>query len=101
MKQLLIGVLILLAGCAAAPTMDELKAEALKTGDWTEVEKREQLQAKRMGRTQNECPQGYALLCESNSDLGNEDCRCVGREAHGALFNESINKQPPNPRRIE
>jgi hypothetical protein len=79
--------------------MEELEAEAMQTGDWTKVEEREVLQARRTGRAQSECPKGYAVLCKSEADVGSENCTCVSRETHKAMFNESINVQPSNPSR--
>jgi hypothetical protein len=99
MKHLLIFGLILLAGCAVGPTMEELEAEAMQTGDWTKVEDRELLEAQRMGRARAECPKGYAILCKTEADVGSENCKCVSRETHRAIFNESISVQPPNPSR--
>jgi hypothetical protein len=80
MKHLFVFGLVLLAGCAAAPTMEELEAEALQTGDWAKVEQRELAQTRRMGRPQAECPEGYALLCKSAADVADEDCKCVSRK---------------------
>lgn len=99
MKHLFVFGLILLAGCAAAPTMEELEAEAMRTGDWSKVEDREVLQARRTGRAQAECPKGYAVFCKAEAEVGSENCKCVSREAAKAMFNESISNQPPNPSR--
>lgn len=99
MKHLFVCGLVLLAGCAAAPTMEELEAEAMQTGDWTKVEERELAQARRMGRAQAECPKGYVLLCKAEAEVADENCKCISREAQRAIFNESINVQPPNPSR--
>ena len=82
MKHLFVFGLILLAGCAAVPTMDELEAEAMQTGDWAKVEERELAQTRRMGSAQAECPEGYALLCNSKAEVGNEKCKCVTRATH-------------------
>lgn len=96
-KQLFVFALILLAGCAAGPTMEELEDEALQTGDWSKVEKREQLRAERGGRSKAECPAGYAVLCRS--EVGFEDCECVSQDVYDKMFGQSITVQPPNPER--
>jgi hypothetical protein len=101
MKHLFVLGLLLLAGCAAAPTMEELEAEAMQTGDWTKVEERELAQARRMGRAQAECPKGYAVFCKAEAEVTNQDCTCISRETQRAIFNESISVQPPNPSRTE
>lgn len=95
MKHLFVFALVLLAGCAAGPTMEELEDEAMQTGDWSKVEDREQLRAQRMGRAQNECPEGYAVFCRS--EVGFEDCDCVSREVYDEMFGQSISAQPANP----
>lgn len=41
MKKL--ALLLILGGCASGPTLEELKQEALITGDWSEVEKKEKM----------------------------------------------------------
>ena len=98
MKILLIFGLVVLAGCVANPTMEELEAEAMQTGDWSKVEQRELLQARRMGRARTQCPTDFALFCDTDS--GEEDCRCVNREAYRAMYNKGPNVQPPNPAKI-
>lgn len=95
MKHLFVFALVLFAGCAADPTMEELEREAMQTGDWSKVEDREQRRAQRIGRAQNECPDGFAVLCRS--EVGFEDCDCVNREVYENIFGESISVQPPNP----
>jgi hypothetical protein len=76
MKVVGIMVLCLLVGCSARPTVDELEAEAVATGDWAAVEKRERMD-RRMGLVDpsNQCPNGEALLC--NKKGKHEDCECV------------------------
>jgi len=101
MKHMFVLGLILLAGCSSTPTMEELEAEAMQTGDWSKVEDREVVLARREGRAELECPTGYAVFCKSAADFGRENCRCVSRETHKAMFNESVNVQPPNPRQVE
>ncbi len=46
------GVLLLsfLIGCAPVATLEELEAQAYVSGDWSEVEKRERIIARREAR---------------------------------------------------
>lgn len=44
-------VLALMAGCSSGPTLQELKDEAMITGDWTLVEKREKAIERRRNRS--------------------------------------------------
>ncbi len=76
MKLVSIIALCLLVGCTSRPTLEELEAEALITGDWTEVENRERMD-KRWGvvQTESKCRSGYVEFCETKSAL--EYCECV------------------------
>lgn len=73
----LILVLGILTGCTAQQTLEELEAEAAITGDWSEVEKRERVIARRKARLGAECPNGYISYCESWG--GEKRCGCVRR----------------------
>ena len=68
--------LLLVAGCASRPTMEELEKEAQATGDWTAVQQRRAMDRK-MGRVDPNqvCAAGYALLCEQKGER--EECACV------------------------
>ena len=72
-----------LGACATPPTMEELKAEAWQTGDWSEVERREDALSRRAARRQAEpgpeCGRGYAAYCEVR--LTERRCSCISRHA--------------------
>jgi hypothetical protein len=75
MKALSVLLVLFLVGCSNQPTLDELEAEALQTGDWTAVEEREKL-LRRTGRlSDSECPSGTLQMCVD--DMGSETCRCL------------------------
>ena len=76
MKFVGIVALCLLVGCTARPTLEELETEAMATGDWAAVEKRERMD-RRMGLVDpdNQCPNGKVLLCNKKGE--HEDCECV------------------------
>ena len=89
MKGLLLAGVVVLsaaltAGCASLPTLEELEAEALRTGDWTLVEQRERLIAKRNARRPVQCPTGMVSYCERSA--GRLDCQCVTRSAFGDVI---------------
>ncbi len=79
MKFVGIMALCLLVGCSARPTVDELEAEALGTGDWSAVEKRQRMD-RRMGLVDpsHQCPNGEVLLCSKKGE--NENCECVSSD---------------------
>lgn len=63
-----------LAACTTQPTLEELEAEALETGDWDAVEERERQQNVRRERTAPGCPDGQTKMCV---ELGaSNECRC-------------------------
>ncbi|MEM9208773.1 MAG: hypothetical protein AAGA61_05975 [Pseudomonadota bacterium] len=76
--------LITLTGCAAYVPIEDLKAQALRSGDWSEVEKRERIIAKREARYGASCPKGTLSVCETI--VGGNDCQCVGRNSADRLL---------------
>lgn len=80
MKRLgILWALLLTVACAPTRTLEELEAEALQSGDWSLVEEREALIAKRNSRRPRQCPNGQVSLCEKS--IGLYRCRCVGKAA--------------------
>ena len=77
-----IGVVLalwLLGGCGTYHTLEELEQEAMLTGDWSRVEQRERIRARRSMRTGVPCPSGYIKYCE-NRITGNR-CACIDSDA--------------------
>lgn len=76
-----IGVVLalyLLGGCGTYHTLEELEQEAMRTGDWSRVEQREQMLASRAARMRPSCPSGYISYCENH---GVQDrCACISSE---------------------
>lgn len=75
MKVVGIVLLCLLAGCVARPTLEELETQAMLTGDWSAVEKRERSIERRRARTGIECDIGLTAYCEITA--GHRACTCV------------------------
>jgi len=76
MKFAGIIALCLLVGCTARLTIDELEAEALKTGDWAAVEKRERMDEKwGVVQTDSACPGDKVEICHKKAER--EVCDCV------------------------
>ena len=75
MKITSLIVLFFLAGCATKPSLEELEDEAMVSGDWSAVEKREH-SSNRLGSVNgSSCPNGHALICVKNGLR--EVCECV------------------------
>ncbi len=85
MKQLgILGVALLAVACAPMKSLEELEAEALQTGDWSLVEEREALIAKRNSRRPMQCATGLVSLCEKS--VGLYRCQCVSKGAMAGAF---------------
>ena len=84
MKTILFLALFVLAGCSSIATMEELEAEALATGDWSAVEKRERGIERRNSRAGLSCPSGTTGYCESA--FGHEECMCVESAVLSAFY---------------
>ena len=87
MKAIGIFILVLmLGGCAAAPTLEELEDQALLTGDWSQVEKRERTIARRKAAEPLACADGYVSYCVTR--IATTRCGCVSRAAIRDAFRE-------------
>ena len=84
MKILSLAAAILMAGCGALPSLEDLEAEAMLTGDWTAVEHRERSIARRIASAPMDCPDGYVAICEEN--FADRSCACASGDAFRAMF---------------
>jgi hypothetical protein len=76
MKRIgLVLTLMILGGCGTYHTLDELENQALLTGDWSEVERRERIIARRQGRSGLSCPSGLTRYCERWG--ADQRCTCI------------------------
>jgi len=67
--------LALVVGCAPRPPLEQLEDEAMITGEWTAVERREELIKKRLESTAPGCPRGEVKKCiEEQSGI---QCYCL------------------------
>lgn len=71
----ILGLLFALGGCASLTSLEELEAQAMLTGDWSAVERRERIIAQRQARKGPQCPPGAVALCMDN--IGRDRCSCV------------------------
>ena len=70
--------LAILTGCASQPSLQELEAQALQSGDWSAVEARERRLASYDGAASlDACPRGKALVC--NERFEEPNCYCASR----------------------
>jgi hypothetical protein len=78
MKFLILCTLVIVVGCAARPTLEQLEDEANTTGDWTAVDRREDVIKERRETTAPGCPVGLSKKCyEAHSGI---ECYCIQRE---------------------
>jgi hypothetical protein len=75
MKTITLTTLLVLAACGSQTTLEELEQEALATGNWTEVKKRELALKRSSKNSSKSCPNGFVNVClESGMNI---DCECV------------------------
>ena len=79
-------LILMLGGCAALPTLEELEDQALLTGDWSQVEKRERTIARRQAEEPLDCVKGYVSYCETR--IVNTRCSCVSHAAMRDAFRQ-------------
>lgn len=75
MRAIVLAGLVLLCGCAAQVPMAELEQQAMLTGDWSAVEKREQQIARRAERRAASCGRGLVSYCVDTG--GHDRCSCI------------------------
>lgn len=78
MKVLSLIALALLTGCGGLTPMQDLERQALLTGDWSAVEKRERMLQRRNAFAGIQCPSGHVLVCENG--IGVKRCSCRNRD---------------------
>ena len=85
MKYLGVVLVVLgLAACAPYPTLEELEHEALLSGDWTAVERRERSMQRRAAERRPTCGGGYIAVCRN--EIGRSECLCVARDVYLDTF---------------
>ena len=73
----LLGAL-LLTGCGSMPSLEQLEEQAFLSGDWSAVEKRERLIARRIAIRGPQCPVGMVAFCEKRGVQ--KLCGCVDKD---------------------
>lgn len=83
-KILSVFIFLAAAGCTASPTTEELETQALLTGDWSQVEKRERSVARRMARQGPSCPKRHIAVCIDR--FHDNICSCVQTDTVRMMF---------------
>ena len=76
--------LIFLGGCESFVSLEKLEAEAMLTGDWSAVGRRERIIERRKMRNFMQCPPGFVGYCEQIASR--EDCTCVDTDVIHSLL---------------
>ena len=87
-RLLILPLILALGACAPTQTLEELEFQALQTGDWSAVERRERAMARRAETAMLECPHGMISYCEDR--IGETTCQCVSRRALDEFFGQSF-----------
>jgi len=85
-KGIVILALILLAGCAEFMPLEQLESQAFLTGDWSAVEKRERMIARRNMYSNMQCPPGTIGYCETYGSPAR--CSCVDSKVIRSFFDD-------------
>ena len=76
--------LTLLSGCGTLTSMEELERQAMITGDWSDVERRERILARRDARSGPQCPEGQVAFCEQYANVNR--CECMSTSVLRSSF---------------
>lgn len=77
MKALHVLLALVLVGCAQTKTLEELELEAMQSGDWSAVEKRERQIKNHESRKALKCPRGTTAVCKEL--LAKRQCSCEAK----------------------
>ena len=75
---------LLLTGCGSMPSLEQLEDQAFLSGDWSAVEKREKLIARRTAIRGPKCPARMIAVCEKRG--AQNRCGCVEKTAMRELM---------------
>lgn len=78
MKIMGLVLLIVMTGCSVGPTMAELETQAMLTGDWSAVERRERAIERRRQRQGMQCPAGFIAYCDNTAF--DTSCTCIDHD---------------------
>lgn len=84
MRAIALAAVILLSGCAAYIPTAQLERQAMLTGDWSAVERRERQTARRAARNGPDCGRGFVSYCVDTG--GRERCTCMTGQNLRDLF---------------
>lgn len=77
MKTILLASVLLMTGCSSTTSLEDLEAEAMVSGDWSEVEKRERQMRAKKQTSEFDCESGMTLVCVDKGS--GEECTCLRR----------------------
>lgn len=84
MRAIMLAGIVLLCGCATSLPMAQLEQQAMLTGDWSAVEKRERLKARRAERNGPSCGRGFVSYCVVTG--GHDRCTCITGQSLRTVF---------------
>ena len=75
MRLVILFTLVTVVSCTPQPTLEQLEVEALTTGEWTAVERREEVIKKRLESGAPGCPKGLKKYCVEEQSV--IQCYCL------------------------
>lgn len=76
-RVVVLAALFAIGACADTRTLEELEREAMETGDWSAVERREKKLAEQQARREAGCRTTETLVCETLAS--DSKCYCVAK----------------------
>jgi hypothetical protein len=78
---------MLMTGCAGFTPLAQLESEALLSGDWSKVDRRERAIALRnLHSFVQQCPDGKTSYCETG--MGSKRCACLKTDSILNMFSQ-------------
>jgi hypothetical protein len=86
-KGLMLLTLMMLTGCASLTSLEQLESEAMVSGDWSKVDRRERsIEMRNLHRFVQQCPDGTASYCKTG--VGSKRCDCVKTGTSQKFFSQ-------------
>jgi len=73
----MLASLLWLTGCSSTTSLEDLETEAMISGDWSEVERRERQMRQQKLTAEFDCKTGMTLVCVDKGS--GEECTCLRR----------------------
>ena len=77
MRTIALVAILVCTGCGSTKSLEDLESEAMISGDWTSVERRERQLRQQKRTAEFDCAADMTLVCVDNGS--HEECTCMKR----------------------